>query len=69
LAEVNFTAGISTLALANRLGRSTLRAIPFADPALDWNIHLIKLKNDRISHEAQQFERMLLQHRDGRIHT
>jgi DNA-binding transcriptional LysR family regulator len=64
LAEVNFAIGISTITLAKRLGRPTLRAIPFEDPALDWNIYLIKAKHERLSKEAQLFERCLLQYRD-----
>jgi DNA-binding transcriptional LysR family regulator len=60
LVEVNFAVGISTVALARRLSRPALRAVPFDDAALDWNIYLIKAKNERLSREAQLFESMLL---------
>ncbi|SHI07765.1 DNA-binding transcriptional regulator, LysR family [Sporobacter termitidis DSM 10068] len=63
LAEMNQSAGISTLALANRLSRPNLRAIPFDDPAFDWSIYLIKQKNAKLSPEAKTFEGLLLQHR------
>jgi hypothetical protein len=59
LAEVNFAAGISTLALARRLSRPALRAVPFEDTALDWNIYLIKAKNEHLSYEARLFENLL----------
>jgi DNA-binding transcriptional LysR family regulator len=62
LVEVNFAAGISTVALARRLARPMLHAVPFDDTALDWNIYLIKAKNERLSREAQLFESMLLRH-------
>jgi DNA-binding transcriptional LysR family regulator len=62
LAEVRFAVGISTLALARRLSRPTLRAVPFDDPALDWNICLIKAKNEHLSREAQLFEKLLHRH-------
>ncbi len=60
---MNQSAGISTVALANRLSRSNLRAIPFDDPIFDWNVYLIKLKEAKLSPEAKAFERILLQHR------
>lgn len=63
LAELNQSVGISVLQLANRLSRPNLRAIPFDDPALDWNIYLIKLKNAILSPEAKAFEQILLQYR------
>lgn len=63
MAEMNQSVGISTVALANRLSRPNLRAIPFDDPVFDWNIYLIKLKNARLSPEAKAFEHLLLQHR------
>ena len=66
LAEVNFAVGISTLALARRLSRPALHAIPFEDPALDWNICLIKAKNERLSREAQLFENLLCRHGETR---
>lgn len=63
MAEMNQSAGISTIPLAMRLSRPNLRAIPFEDPAFDWNIYLIKLKNTRLSPEAKAFESLLLEHR------
>lgn len=63
MAEMNQSVGISTISLANRLSRPNLRAIPFDDPVLDWNIYLIKLKNAKLSPEARAFETILLQHR------
>lgn len=63
MAETNQSAGISTLALARRLSRPNLRAIPFDDSCFDWNICLIKLKNAKLSPEARAFENMLLQYR------
>jgi DNA-binding transcriptional LysR family regulator len=63
MAEMNQSAGISTVALANRLARQNLRAIPFDDPVFDWNVYLIKLKNAKLSPEARAFENLLLQHR------
>lgn len=63
MAEMNQSAGISTVALASRLARPNLRAIPFDDPAFDWNIYLIKQKNARLSSEAKLFENLLLRHR------
>lgn len=63
MAEMNQSVGISTIALANRLSRPNLRAIPFDDPVLDWNIYLIKLRNAKLSPEGRAFENILLQHR------
>lgn len=63
MAEMNQSVGISTVALAGRLSRPNLRAIPFDDPVFDWNIYLIKLKNARLSPEAKAFENLLFQHR------
>jgi DNA-binding transcriptional LysR family regulator len=63
MAEMNQSVGISTVALARRLSRPNLRAIPFDDPCFDWNIYLIKLKNAKLSPEAKAFETLLLQHR------
>jgi DNA-binding transcriptional LysR family regulator len=63
MAEMNQSAGLSTVALAGRLSRPNLRAIPFDDPGLDWNIYLIKLKNTKLTPEARAFEGLLLQHR------
>jgi DNA-binding transcriptional LysR family regulator len=63
LAEMNQSVGISTVALAKRLSRQNLRAIPFDDPVLDWNIFLIKLKNAKLSAEAKAFQAQLLLHR------
>lgn len=63
MAEMNQSVGISTIALANRLSRPNLRAIPFDDPVFNWNIYLIKLKNSMLSPEARAFETLLLQHR------
>lgn len=64
MAEMNQSVGISTVALANRLSRSNLRAIPFDDPVFDWNVYLIKLKDAKLSPEARAFERILLRHRN-----
>lgn len=63
MAEMNQSVGISTIALANRLSRPNLRAIPFDDPAFDWNVYLIKQKNAKLSPEARVFESLLLHHR------
>lgn len=63
MAEMNQSVGISTMALAGRLSRPNLRAIPFDDPFFDWNIYLIKLKNAKTSPEARAFEQLLLQRR------
>jgi DNA-binding transcriptional LysR family regulator len=63
MAEMNQSVGISTIALARRLSRPNLRAIPFDDPCFDWNIYLFKLKNAKFSPEAKAFESLLLQHR------
>jgi DNA-binding transcriptional LysR family regulator len=63
MAEMNQSVGISTIALARRLSRPNLRAIPFDDPCFDWNIYLLKLKNTKVSPEAKAFESLLLQHR------
>lgn len=63
LAEMNQSVGISTVALARRLSRKNLRAIPFDDPFFDWNICLIRLKNAKLSPEARAFESLLLEHR------
>ncbi len=65
-AEINQSAGISTVPLAERLGRSKLRAIPFEDTLLEWNIYLIKLKNAVLSPEAKAFEQLLLEHRKNK---
>jgi DNA-binding transcriptional LysR family regulator len=64
MAEMNQSAGISTVALANRLARPNLRAIPFDDPFFDWNVYLIKQKNAKLSKEARAFESLLLKHRN-----
>jgi DNA-binding transcriptional LysR family regulator len=61
MAEIGQSAGISTLPLASRLSRPNLRAIPFDDPVFDWNIHLIKLKNTKLSPEAKAFENLILE--------
>ena len=63
MAEMNQSAGISTAALASRLARPNLRAVPFDDPVFDWNVYVIKQKNARLSPEARAFEGILLQHR------
>lgn len=63
MAEMNQSVGISTVALAGRLSRPNLRAIPFDDPVFDWNVYLIKLKNAKLSPEAKAFEDLLFQHR------
>jgi DNA-binding transcriptional LysR family regulator len=63
MAEMNQFAGISTIALANRLSRPNLRAIPFDDPGFDWNIYQIKRKGAKLSPEAKAFEALLLQHK------
>lgn len=63
MAEMNQSAGISTIPLARRLSRPNLRAIPFNDPVMDWSIYLIKLKNAILSPEARTFESLLLSHR------
>lgn len=63
MAEMNQSVGLSTMALAKRLSRPNLRAIPFDDPCFDWSIYLIKLKNAKLSPEAKEFESLLLQHR------
>jgi hypothetical protein len=56
-------------ALAKRLSRPNLRAIPFDDPCFDWSIYLIKLKNAKLSPEAKAFESLLLQYRKERTAT
>jgi DNA-binding transcriptional LysR family regulator len=63
MAEMNQSVGLSTMALAKRLSRPNLRAIPFDDPFFDWNIYLIKLKNAKLSPEAKAFESLLLERR------
>ncbi len=63
MAELNQSAGISVIPLAKRLARPNLRAIPFDDPMLAWNIYLIKLKGATLSPEAKAFEQLLLAHR------
>ena len=64
MAEMNQSAGISTMALARRLSRPNLRAIPFGDRDFDWNVYLITQKNARLSPEARAFEGLLLQHKN-----
>ena len=59
-AENNTGVGISTVALAKRLARPNVRAIPFVEPEMQWNIYLIKNKNATLSSEARAFERMLI---------
>ena len=61
---MNQSASVSTVALANRLARPNLRAIPFDDPFFDWNVYLIKQKNAKLSKEARAFESLLLKHRN-----
>ena len=62
LAETNHCVGLSTTHLARRLSRPNLRAIPFSDPALEWNIFLIKRKGAHLSPEARLFEKAILHH-------
>ena len=69
MAEINQSAGISVIPLAKRLGRSKLRAIPFEEPLLAWDIYLIKLKNAVLSPEAKALEQLLLEHRETKAKT
>jgi DNA-binding transcriptional LysR family regulator len=62
LAETNHSVGISTVHLARRLSRPNLRAIPLADPPMEWNIYMIKRKGSHLSPEAKLFEKTVLQH-------
>jgi DNA-binding transcriptional LysR family regulator len=59
-AEDNTGVGISTMALAKRLARPHVRAIPFVEPEMQWNIYLIKNKNATLSSEARAFEQTLI---------
>ena len=54
--EQEFGVGISTMALAKRLSRSHVCAVPFIEPELQWNIYLIKNKNISLSPEAKAFD-------------
>ncbi len=64
MAESQQIPGISTIPLANRLGRPSLCAVPFADPMMDWNIYLIKRKGTVLSPAARLFQQALLAKRD-----
>lgn len=65
--ETTNIVGISTCALAARLSRPNLRAIPFDDPLLDWNVYLIKRHGVKLSREAALFEKTVLQFRNQQI--
>ena len=64
MAESQHIPGISTIPLANRLGRPSLCAVPFADPMMDWNVYLIQRRGASLSPAARLFRRALLEHRD-----
>lgn len=66
LPQVRNVAGVSTMALAARLDRPELRAIPFADPVFQWSVHLIRRKGAVLSPAAKLFEQAVLEARKKR---
>lgn len=66
LPQVRNVVGVSTMALAARLDRPELRAIPFADPLFQWSVHLIRRKGAALSPAAKLFERAVLDARKNR---
>jgi DNA-binding transcriptional LysR family regulator len=64
-AEENLGVGISTETLARRLNMTTIKAIPFIEPEMSWNLYLIKLKNIALSKNAQLFKDILLSTTDN----
>jgi DNA-binding transcriptional LysR family regulator len=66
-AENNIGVGISTVRLAENLNIPNVRAIPFVEPELTWNVLLIKRKNAVLSKEAKLLSRALIADRDERL--
>lgn len=60
LARIRKVVGVSTMALAARLHRPDLRAIPFTDPVFQWSLHFIRHRRTTLSPNAKLFERAVL---------
>lgn len=60
LAQIKQTAGISTMALFEHLNRPRLRAIPFQEPDLDWEVYFIRRRGAVLSPAAKKFEKYVL---------
>lgn len=67
LAQVRNVVGVSTMALATRLHRPELKAIPFDDPLFQWSLHFIRRKGAILSPAANLFKCAVLnlRQRDG----
>ena len=60
LAQIKQTAGISTMALYGHLDRPRLRAVPFEEPDLDWEVYYIRRKGAELSPAAKRLEEYIL---------
>lgn len=60
LAQIRQTAGISTMALFGHLNRPRLRAVPFEEEDLDWEVYYIRRKGAALSPAAQKLEDYVL---------
>lgn len=57
--------GVSTMALASRLNRPRLKAVPLADPVFHWCLHFIRRKDRELSAPARLFEQAVLDRREA----
>ena len=51
--------------IAARLNMSGVKLIPFSDPAMNWNIYLVKSKQRKLSSSAKVFEQMLIDYSES----
>lgn len=64
LAQINQSAGISTVLLYNHLNRQDLVAIPFGKDGPQWNLYYIKRSGISLSPMAALFEKSILENMD-----
>lgn len=62
--SIDQACSVCSVTLANKVKHYDIRAIPFEDELMSWNIYLIKQKGVQLSPQARYFEQLLLEYRD-----